>query len=80
MKVKKRRAQAFGRVNIQILERIESSEEYLCIINSKRELLGYKICLLFIVFGTFRMSAIVISIIRHRTHCKTGSTVRHGMA
>ncbi len=50
-------AQEFGRVDTSGFKRIESSEEHLCIRNSRGEILGYRICLPSAVFGTFRRSA-----------------------
>ncbi len=57
VKGRERVAQAFGRVDTSGLERIESSEEHLCIRNSRGEILGYRIRLPSAVFGTFRRSA-----------------------
>jgi hypothetical protein len=69
--------QAFGRVDTSGFERIESSEEHLCIRNSRGEILGYKICLPSAVFETFRRSAAALPRICCRTHCRDGSSVRH---
>ncbi len=70
-------AQAFGRVDTSGFERIESSEEHLCIRNSRGEILGYRIRLPPAVFGTFRRSAAALPRIRRRTHCRDRSSVRH---
>jgi hypothetical protein len=57
VKGRERMAQAFGRVDTSRFERIESSEEHLCIRNSMGEILGYRIRLPSAVFMTFRRSA-----------------------
>ncbi len=56
-KGRERVAQAFGRVDTSGFESIESSEEHLCIRNSRGEILGYRIRLPPAVFGTFRRSS-----------------------
>ncbi len=56
-KGRKRVAQASGRVDTSRFERIYSSEEHLCIMKSRSEILGYRIRLPTAVFGTFRRSA-----------------------
>ncbi len=76
-KGRERVVQAFGRVDMSGFVKIESSEEHLCIRNSRREILGHRICLLFAVFGTFRRSAAALPRIRRRTHCRNRSSMRH---
>jgi hypothetical protein len=68
--------QAFGRVDTSGFERIESSEEHLCIRNSRGEILGYRIHLPSATFGTFRRSAAALPRIYHHTHCRDRSSVR----
>jgi hypothetical protein len=49
-------AQALGRVDTSGFERIESSDEHLCIRNGRDEILRYRVCLPPAVFGTIRRS------------------------
>jgi hypothetical protein len=76
-KGRERVAQAFGRVYTSGFERIESSEEHLCIRNSRGEVLGYRIRLPPAVFGTFRMPAVALPRIHCCTHSRDRSCVRH---
>jgi hypothetical protein len=76
-KGRERVAQAFGRVDTSAFEGIESSEEHLYIRNSRRDILGYRICLPSAVFGTFRMFAAALPRICRCTHCRDRSSERH---
>jgi hypothetical protein len=76
-KGRERVAREFGRVDTSGIERIESSEEHLCIRNSRGEILGYRICLPPVVFGTFRRSAAALPKIRRQAHCRDKSCVTH---
>jgi hypothetical protein len=67
VKGRERVAQAFGRVDTSGYERIESSEEHLCIRNSRREILGYSFVFLRLFFRTFKKSAAAL----HRICCRT---------
>jgi hypothetical protein len=76
-KGRERVVQAFGRVYTSGFERIEFSEEHLCIRKSRGEILGYRIRLSPAIFGTFRRSAIALPRICHQLHCRVRSSVSH---
>jgi uncharacterized phage-associated protein len=75
-KGKERVAQEFGRVDSSSLEKIESSEEHQCVINSCGEILGNVICLSFPVFWTFMRFAAALYRNQYHTHCSDSSSVR----
>ncbi len=76
-KGRERVAQALGRVDTSGFERNESSEEHLCMRNSRGEIMGYRIFLPLAVFGTFRRSAAALPRIHRQTHGRDWSSVRH---
>jgi hypothetical protein len=69
--------QEIDRVDTSGFERIESSEEHMCIRNSRGEVLGYRICLPPAVFGILNRSEAALPRPRCCTHCRDRSSVRH---
>ncbi len=70
-------AARWGRVDTSDFERVESSQQHLCLMNSRGEVLGYRIRLPSGVFETFRRSAAALPRSRRTTHCRDRSSVQH---